>query len=530
MEHHAHLSRFDFAWSDAYHPKYRFGRDELSDANFIVPMEPSRHPGSFRIRNHTWDAALYDIFVNLFDRFASANVIWEEFDFFFMSTYDVKSWKFLRPLLQRANSLGLYWKLRIEIHPLFGPENPPDTTQEFLLDDIHLNENLQAIELISNLETTQSSGHLHKGEHTFQMTQGDWLALNRLLEATDSLKNVSLQGIGMLQDCLGALDDDGEEEQACNHPLCQGFAKNSSLETIKLDFAGCRMTDASLAHLVQSISNIPTLKSLTLSLTCQAGSLTSAALQDLLLSCELLTELALNGPIWLSRSKHEEPETDEEYANDNGNADTIRIGAIQILHGIQESQSLESLKLERVMNTDWNLSRIFEAIRSCQTLCRLEVQDRIATMQDLETLVSMERFNRPVRLILPVDQYLQQYGNAAAVVQGFLSKHPEMRLQRPSVLSKSARNKNTRTVSTIVSGGVTQLFMDMMEDSLFLSKPCKHIWDFNWHGRYLLHSQEVPLGLWPLVLERTTRNPSVMYEFLQSPALVSWGGATRPRL
>lgn len=528
MEHHAQLSRFDFAWSDAYHPKYRFGRAELSEANFVVPMDPSKHPGSFRIRNHTWDAALYDIFVNLFDHFASTNVIWEEFDFFFMSTYDVKSWKFLRPLLQRANSLGLYRKLRIEIHLLFGPENPPDTTPEFLLDDIHLNENLQAIELIANLRTTQSAGPLQRGELPFQMTEGDWLALNRLLEATDSLKELSLHGIGMLQDSLGVVDEDEEQESTWNHPLCQGFARNSSLETIKLDFEGCRMTDASLSDLVQSISNIPTLKSLTLSLPCQAGQLTSAALQDLLLSCEVLADLVLNGPIWVSPSEYEELVIDK--ANANGNSDTIRLNASQLLNGIRESQSLKSLKLQRVMDTDWNLARIFEAIRSCPTLRCLEVQDRIGTMQDLETLVSMERFDRPVRLILPVDQYLKQYGNAAAVVQGFLSKHPEMRLQRPSVLSKSARNKNARTVSTIVSGGVTQLFMDMMEDSLFLSKPCKHIWDFNWHGRYLLHSQEVPLGLWPRVLERTTRNPSVMYEFLQSPALVSWGGATGPQL
>jgi len=538
-EHHQNKCRFDFAWSHAYHPNYRFGRAELSDARFLL-IEPPNYPGSFRIRNSGWDAALYDVFVNLFGHFASTSTIWEEFDIFLLSTYDAKSWKFIRPLLHRAHSLGIYRKLRVEMQLLFGPENPPDTTKEFLLDGIHLNENLQAIEIIS-IQTKPSDPDL-RGGHQFQMTQGDCIALNRLLEATDSLKELSLNGIGMLQ-ITGAVDEEeAEQDKTWNHPLCQGFAKNTSLETIVLDFVGCLMTDASLAHLVKSISNIPSLKSLTLNLPRQAGPLTSEALQDLLLSCNSLTDLVLNGLTSESPSNYNERETGKE--DTNSNADTIQLDASQILHGIQESRSLKSLKLQWVMNADWSLSRIFEAIRSCPTLRQLEVQDRIATMQDLTSLISMERFDRPIRLILPaVDQYLKHYGNAVEVVQGFLSKHPEMLLQRPSVLSKSAaaRNNNRRTVpstrhassspsSSEVLGGVSQQrFMDMMEDSLYLSKSFKHIWDFNWHGRYLLfhgHCQEVPLGLWPRVLERATMNPSVLYEFLQSPALVSWGGAT----
>ncbi|CAJ1959116.1 unnamed protein product [Cylindrotheca closterium] len=517
MEHHRKC-RFNFAWSHGYHPNYRFGRAELSDARHIL-IEPPNYPGSFRIRNQIWDAALFDVFVNLFDHFASENIIWEEFDFFFMSTYDKKSWKFIRPLLQRASSLGIYKKLRVEMQLLFGPENPPDTTKEFLLEGIDRNENLQAIELIS--VHTKSSDPLVRGEHPFQMSKGDCIALNRLSEATDSLKELSLNGIGMLQ-TMGASDGEGEQERIWYHPLCEGLAKNSSLETIKLDFVGCRMTDMSLAQLVMSISNIPTLKSLTLNFPCQAGPLTSAALQDLLLKCHSLTDLVLNGPISVSSSNHEEVETEKESVN--GNAGPLQLDASQILHGIQESRSLKSLKLQRIMNADWSLSRIFEAIWSCQTLCQIEVDDNVEIMQDLEALISMERFDRHMRLILPVDQYLQDYEseNAVEVLQGFLFKHPEMRLKPPSVLSKRARNK--RTTSNNPSGFFSQRFMALMEESMFLSKSLKHICDFNWHGRYLMHTPAVPLGLWPRVMERATTNPSVLYELLKSPALVSWGG------
>jgi len=245
-------------------------------------------------------------------------------------------------------------------------------------------------------------------------------------------------------------------------------------------------------------------------------------MQDLLVSCHRLTNLELNGPVSVSSQNLEDQDVVKESGDNNEGK--MKLDPNMMLHGIQSSQSLRSLKLQRIMDTDWSLSGIFEAIRSCPSLGQLEVQDRTVALQDLETLVSMKRFDRPFHIILPVDNYLKECANAVEVIHGFLSNHPEMRLQRPSIVSKSARNNRAAHVHAI--GGVSDRFMDMMEDSLFLSKSFKHIWDFNWHGRYLLHRQDVPLGLWPKVLERATINPSVIYEFLQSPALVSWGGAT----
>ena len=517
-QHQQQPCRFDFSWSEAFHPNFRFGHPELSEARNVSIDPLHQYYGSFRIRNHTWGAALYEIFLDLFENYASKNIVWEEFHLFLMSTYDSKSWKYVPLLLRRASSLGIYRKLRVEMQLLFGQQNPPDTTKEFLLDGIHLNENLQVIELTSIQTRPQGSSEI-VGEHQFRMTWGDCATLNRMLETTVCLKELSLNGIGMLQP-LVEIGEDGEQEQAWSHPLCEGLAKNTSLEKVEIDFEGCPMTDESLAPLVKSISQIPTLESLTLSLPCQTGQLASTEIQDLLFSSHRLTNLELNGPVSVSSNNL------EGYDSEKDNQDSsegIQLDENRILRGIKSSQSLKSLKLQRVMNSDWCLSRLFEAIRSCPSLRRLEVQGRTAIMKGLEVLVSMQRFDRPLQLILPVDSYLKEYANAMEIIQGFLSKHPEMRLKRPSILSKCTRNNR---VHPRVAGGGSERFLDMMEDTLFLSKSFKHLWDFNWHGRYLLNRQDVPLGLWPRVLERATLNPSVMYEFLKSPAMVSWAGAT----
>lgn len=522
MEQREQPVRFDFAWSDAYHPTYRFGRSELSEARNIS-INPKQYPGSFRIRNHTWDAALYEIFLSLFDHFASKNIIWEELHLFLMSTYDTKSWTFIRPLLRRASSLGIYRKLRVEMQLLFGPQNPPDASSEFLLEGIHLNENLRAIELTSN-QTSSSDSFEIIGAHQFQMTEGDCTTLNRLLETTECLRELSLNGIGMLQSVIHPDEEEegGEEQHAWDHLLCQGFAKNTSLRKIVLDFVGCPMTDGSLARLVKSISQIPTLESLTLCLPCQTGPLTSSAMQDLLASCQNLTNLELSGPVSFSSSNLEDYDVQKETRENNTGG--MQFDAEMILHGIQSTRSLKSLKLQRVMNTDWSLLHIFEAIRNCPSFRHLEVQDRPIAMQGLEEVVSMKPFDRPLQFTFPVDKYLKEHANAVEVIQGFLCKHPEIRLQRPCIVSKRARNKRF-VHSHFTGGGASERFMNMMEDSLFVSKSFKHQWDFNWHGRYLMHRQDVPLGLWSQVLERATRNPSLIYEFLQSPALVSWSGA-----
>lgn len=82
------------------------------------------------------------------------------------------------------------------------------------------------------------------------------------------------------------------------------------------------MTDASLAHSVNSISNIPSLKSLTLNLPSPSGTNDFDSDTGLPLSCHLLTDLVLKGPM---PNNHGEGETYK--GNTNGNADAIQLDA-----------------------------------------------------------------------------------------------------------------------------------------------------------------------------------------------------------
>ena len=51
-----------------------------------------------------------------------------------------------------------------------------------------------------------------------------------------------------------------------------------------------------------------------------------------------------------------------------------------------------------------------------------------------------------------------------------------------------------------------------------------HAFNMNWHGRYLLDRPNVPLSIWPLVLEKVNDNDrvqdkaSILYGLLQGPA------------
>ena len=53
------------------------------------------------------------------------------------------------------------------------------------------------------------------------------------------------------------------------------------------------------------------------------------------------------------------------------------------------------------------------------------------------------------------------------------------------------------------------------------SPKLRHLMALNSHGRYLMESQNVPLSIWSLVLERANEKPSVIYEFLKGPALAA---------
>lgn len=514
--------RVNFQWSDAYHPSFRFGRAELSAARDIQFL-PHQIPGTLLVRNPAWDAELLDIFWTLFDHFSEQKIVWEEIHLFLMSVYDEKSWEFIPKLLHRASSLSIFRKLRIEMRLLFGPQSPPNTNTEFLLDGIRLNKNLEAIEL-SWIQSTSYDPFRVIGEHQFQMSKGDWSVLNQLLEHTASLKELSLHGIGigMEQSLRNGVNKQEDCDGEWRYPLCKGFSQNSSLERIDLDFVGCSMTDESVANLVQSLSQIPTLKSLALNLPIHAGVLASRAIQDLLVSekCNSIADLELVGPVVSSSFKGDRKGAETDSGR---NEEALQLDPNTILQGIRTNKSLRSLRLQRVQSEGWTLLGILEAVRHSKSIQRLEVEDAVpsSTFQGLQSLKRMKRFDRPILLILPVvDSYLKECGNSVDDLQAFLATHPEIRLQPPS--NESNIRSKQGNLSTHASGALSQAFMQMFADSWVLSNSLKHQWDFNWYGRCLLFRDDVPLGLWPRVMERASMEPSILFEFVSSPVVATW--------
>mmetsp|Transcript_16765 Transcript_16765/g.40869 ORF Transcript_16765/g.40869 Transcript_16765/m.40869 type:complete len:157 (+) Transcript_16765:326-796(+) len=146
------------------------------------------------------------------------------------------------------------------------------------------------------------------------------------------------------------------------------------------------------------------------------------------------------------------------------------------------------------------LSKFFSAIRSngSSSLEGLELLRTKITQQDLEHVATtMPRLNKPIRLSLDRRILLDH----TAAFRRALEAHPEIRRPWP-------RN--------VVAG---------TEEGFKL----KHVWELNWYGRSLLQQQvdddsdsskkkDVPLSIWPTVLEKANDNPDVLFTFLKGPA------------
>jgi hypothetical protein len=124
----------------------------------------------------------------------------------------------------------------------------------------------------------------------------------------------------------------------------------------------------------------------------------------------------------------------------------------------------------------------------------------------------MKQLDRPIVLELPYDEIKEN----TIVVEKMLSSHPEIRL-RPCY-----KQNHEGLTGVGLSRRSFDLLITLLNSESWLSPSLKHIWNSNWYGRYLLdRPSEVPLGLWPLILEKAKGEQSVIYEFLKGPAFVA---------
>ena len=115
--------------------------------------------------------------------------------------------------------------------------------------------------------------------------------------------------------------------------------------------------------------------------------------------------------------------------------------------------------------------------------------------EDIAQVKVMPRLPRPIELHMD-----KRWKFPMMRFEEMLRYHPEVRL--------SLRDRSTSDI---------YLFEDNESN-------IKHIFHMNWHGRYLLDRPNVPLSIWPLVLEKVNDNDrvedkaSILYGLLQGPA------------
>jgi hypothetical protein len=251
--------------------------------------------------------------------------------------------------------------------------------------------------------------------------------------------------------------------------FCQGIAENNTLKQIGLKFsAECDITDECTSCIFTALATHPKLETLDILCNGHLGDLSSDSLQTLLAFSRSLSFLSIaNHEIWNAQGK---------------------LNPDKILEGLEKNRSLTRLSLSNAVDGNFIFSQFFHAVAEHGSLQRLFLNEKTITKEDLECVTSMSRRKRPIIFELEHSVFDQLSETLGYV----LFCHPEIRLLE---LWNSQKEKISSTYS--------------------------RYYDLNWHGRYLLDRDEVPLSLWPLVLQKANSKPTVVYEFLKGPAFAA---------
>jgi hypothetical protein len=279
-----------------------------------------------------------------------------------------------------------------------------------------------------------------------------------------------LQTTSTLRELMIGMELDSSELTRFSNAL----AANKTLVKLELWLGGNHIPDEGFSRVITVLANHPKLALLSINVSERCGPLTSGALQNLLSSSSTLTTLKLR------------------YFDAVGH-DSGKISVDHIVEGLRHNSSLRRLDLSNATDGNMVLSRIFPQLKDCPALQVLTLDNHI-TRADLEHVMRMERLNRAIFLNLN-GAVVKRF---PATVEALLRSHPEIQLHNMSLL-------------------------DYEEQSASF----QHIYDMNWHGRYLLDRPKAPLALWPLVMRKARSDmlwcpnteASVIYEFLKGPVL-----------
>jgi hypothetical protein len=250
--------------------------------------------------------------------------------------------------------------------------------------------------------------------------------------------------------------------------LRQLLAANKSLQLLTLDCL--QADDRVLSNVITALEANTNLQELTIYTVNQFGDWSSRALQMLLMSSSSLKKLTLQdkNPQWGSG----------------------KLNAEHILKGMTRNRSLKYLSITNALYGDLVVSRFFQTLHKCPNLEQLDLLKTKVTIQDLECIKTMDRL--PKSIVIQMDRrIIKEY---TSTFYDLLCQHPEARQPWPKHIQ--ARSK----------------------------KGCRlqHIWEMNWHGRYLLYRHhQIPLSLWPMVLKNANEKANVTYELLKGPAFAA---------
>ena len=172
-----------------------------------------------------------------------------------------------------------------------------------------------------------------------------------------------------------------------------------------------------------------------------------------------------------------------------------KLNAECIIQGLKNSRSLKRLDIYGVRQGDLIFARLFRILPDCPLIDCIGLPGWFSE-EDLAQVKLLPRLPRPIKLDLPKPDF----PDSILRIVELLRCHPEVRMPR----------------------GYN--FLGARKDAF--KTEFLHAVNMNWHGRYLLDRPNVPLSIWPLVLEKVNDNKAmdedeqanVIYELLNGPA------------
>lgn len=244
--------------------------------------------------------------------------------------------------------------------------------------------------------------------------------------------------------------------------LCQGLAANSTLDALSIDLSSAGASDQTSLNIFSTLATHPSIQFLEITASSASADLFIKGLNIFLSFSTSLKHLSLS----------------------NFNSDG-KLAMEELSEGLNQNESLKVIETYSAFRGETNLSTIFGLLSQCPQLERLYFHEKCIVKSDLEKIKQLKRLKKPVILFLSAHtiNYL------AKTIEEVLHCHPEIQL--------------------------------IAHDFGKAGESLKLLCDLNLHGRYLLDRPNVPLSLWPYILQKCSAKEDVLYFFLKGPAFAA---------